>query len=410
MDTTGRTPDHLPHELRGEAHAAVRGGLTFFRKAKQLLCGHPLAMLVLFLVFLNYLDDGEPAVRESNGSNFANRWIRRKKLAVLSDTVRPDDGRRIIHLAAGDDILKKMVDFYATHASVFPLHLAAYHGDTERLAKLLSLEKTGPNEKGMNWETPLHVAVKFSKLEALQLLVASGSDPDRRATTIYPYGPGLLSTLHYAVLYSNNTDAAKLLLKAGADAYATPSALRFACKEGRADIANLILDEQPPGQGLGQDRNSLLFSVAAGFGWTKDPAAQMRLLRRLLEMDPSMAKTLNTWGPQTEILRNQAGLTIAQYGEALKQPRPRIAPLHALAMLPRNASVIAEAMQIMLDHGADVNILTSEGYSALNLLAQRCELNIFEPAQVLDVGANVKALLGWRESKCRRGYGFLGGP
>ncbi|KAJ3169785.1 hypothetical protein HDU88_000422 [Geranomyces variabilis] len=395
-----------PPAAAGDGPTLAQNRGQVFRKAKQLVYDHPIAVLVLFLILLNYLVDGQPAARKSNGNHFAKEWLARNKPNILSDTVRPEDGVRVVHLASGGDILKNMVDYYKTHPSVFPLHLAAYRGDTEKLAKLLSLEKTEPNQKGMNWETPLHVAVKYSKLDAIKLLVASGSEPNRRATTVYPYGPGLLSTLHYAVLYSNDTDAAKLLLKAGADAYGTPSALRFACKEGRADIANLILDQRRPGQGLGHDRDSLLFSVAAGFGWTTDSAAQLRLLRRLLEIDPSIAKTLNKWGPGDEILRNQAGLTQAQFSKALKQPRPGIAPLHALAMLPRNASVIADAMQIMVDHGADVNILTSEGHSPLSLLVQRCQLNIYEPTQVLNFGglASEGALLEWRQSKCRRGY------
>ncbi|KAJ3146327.1 hypothetical protein HDU89_006313 [Geranomyces variabilis] len=338
--------------------AQNRGQL--FRNAKQLVYDHPVAMLVLFLVLLNYLDDGQPAVRKSNGNYFAKEWLVRNKLNILSDTVRPDDG------------------------VLFPLHLAAYQGDTEKLAKLLSLEKTEPNQKGMNWETPLHVAVKYSKSGAIKLLVASGSEPDRRATTVYPY---------VAV------EGRRRRLR---NAQCSPLRLQG----GQTDIANLILDQRRPGQGLGQDRDSSLFSVAAGFGWTTDSTAQLRLLRRLFEIDPSIAKTLNKWGPRNEILGNQAGLTQAQFSKALKQPRPGIAPLHALAMLPRNASVMADAIQIMVDHGADVSILTSEGYSALSLLVQRCHLNIAEPRQALNTGglANDGALLEWRQSKCRRGY------
>ncbi|KAI9101706.1 ankyrin repeat-containing domain protein [Phlyctochytrium arcticum] len=403
-------PDGAPETPRGLTLGQQLAQL--FRNVRQFTHNHPVVPSVLLLILLLLLDpfaSSKQAGGPSTGftgdeTGFTYADVGGKK--VLSDDIRPEDGVRVVHLeSVGDETFDDMVKLYVKRADAFPLHVAAYHGDTERLAKLLSLEKTEPNQKGINWETPLHVAVKYSQLDTIRLLLASRAQPDRRATTVYPFGPGLLSTLHYAVLYTNGIAATELLLKAGADPYAPPSAFRFACKEGRADLADLMLNYQPLGlqQRLGKDeRDSLLSAIAAGTGWTPNLPAQLRLLRRVLDMDPSLARTLDAWAPQDDILHNLANQTAAAMSVALRTIRPRLAPLHLLALQPRDAAAIAEAMQLLLDRGANVNVMTDTRWSVLDLLVSRCDVDIAEPAQVLIAGgiADVQYSLGLRQSRC----------
>lgn len=355
--------------------------LQVYRSIVGFISDHPyITLLLLFLpAFFS-----EPERKSRNLYDRLENYVKGIPDWTLLPQILSDapgsDGRQVIHVSSSPSELERIYENGA-----FPLHLAAQRGNTDLLSKFLAIT-TEPNQKGVNWQTPLHVAVKYSHIDAVRLLLASGADPNRRATTYYPATPALLTPLHYAILYTNTTEIAETLLDARANPYASPSAFRFACKEGRPDIANLILDKIPPPLPFpkGADRDALMFSITAAFGWT-DSAAQLGLLRRVLDLDSSLIDTLDIWGAEDDILVPLASSTVLEQVNASKKGRAKVAPIHTL-VLPKNGT--AEALRLLLHH-ADVNCVTSQGDNALHVLAKQKVANLEAAKVLIDAGINV---------------------
>ncbi|KAJ3038832.1 hypothetical protein HK097_003028 [Rhizophlyctis rosea] len=246
----------------------------------------------------------------------------------------------------------------------------------------------------VNNETALHVAVQYGHRHIVQYLLQTGADPNARARSPHPPTPQTLLPLHYAILYSDNLGIAKDLLAAGADPYVCPSAFRFACNEARADIANLILDRSVtpyPMPYPSPDRGALILSICMGFDYTTDRPSQLRLLRRVLNEDPSLVDTLDNWNADGELmgpLRGTNPLIIIRLCQELGSAKA--APLHELLS---GEVGNADAIRLLLEHGANVNVLTNTGENALHLLAQGGEHADLEAAKVLvEYGIEVDAL------------------
>ena len=179
---------------------------------------------------------------------------------VLIDAIAQEDFSRIAELlAAGHStqnafqwaFSSEMTRFLIEHgARVQPgdesLHDAAGSGDTERLALLLGaggtelLDQCSPDLG----DTPLGAAAREARTEAVQLLLAHGSDPNHSDPERGSSSPLALAAL------SGNVDCVRLLLQAGADpdhSYELFSDGRQEIEEQGGEMLQLLLaDDRSP--------------------------------------------------------------------------------------------------------------------------------------------------------------------
>ncbi|KAJ3166710.1 hypothetical protein HDU88_003193 [Geranomyces variabilis] len=263
---------------------------------------------------------------------------------------------------------------------IYLLHHAAQHGQVDVLARLLDAG-ADINRDGNNREKALHTAVQFGHLEVVQFLLARGADPNATADWPFPASPKIMTPMHYAVLFHSCTQAGvqlslqmvNVLLDAGANPHSPPGVFRFACKEGRYDVATCILDRGGfPAPYPAGDRSALLFSLSHAVTTTggMDSELTALMVSKLLDLDPTLILTVNDYEPEDEMKGQYTPLIEDPYeilGRANWAGRRRLTPLLAVAM---GKPPLVDIMDLLLDLGADPNQAVSEtGATVLHLLA-----------------------------------------
>ena len=115
----------------------------------------------------------------------------------------------------------KLVEFLLQHVhpmdipkgAKFSLMQMAASNGRARICKLLALKGVSIEERNELGETPLHLATKANKLEAMRTLIDLGADVSAQT---YDVG---MQPMHYSCMYGYS-DATIMLLEAGADAHA----------------------------------------------------------------------------------------------------------------------------------------------------------------------------------------------
>lgn len=116
---------------------------------------------------------------------------------------------------------------------------AAALGDEDTLRAVLAAEPARVHERSPDGWTPLHLAAHFGHVRAIDLLVTRGADVRARSTN------DLANTALHAALAGHAVDAARALLKRGADAGARDAQgnapLHLAAQAGNAEAVELLL-------------------------------------------------------------------------------------------------------------------------------------------------------------------------
>lgn len=95
------------------------------------------------------------------------------------------------------------------------VQMAAANGHAD-IVRLLALKGVNVDERNELGETPLHLATKGNKLEAMSMLIGLGADVMAKTDKV-----GMMP-MHYSCMYGFS-EATMMLLKAGADAHAPNS-------------------------------------------------------------------------------------------------------------------------------------------------------------------------------------------
>jgi uncharacterized protein len=352
-------------------------------------------------------------------------WVSATSLTAASSGSVDPDGTTPLHwavrhddLAAAQALIKAGADVNAaTRYGITPMNLAALNGSAAMIGKLLDAG-VDPNTATPGGETALMTASRTGKVEAIKLLLDRGANVNAKDSV---HGQ---TALMWAVL-ENHTDAVELLLKRGADinahtnvtitkgeyvparpaaasgngiirqrALPTPNGgmtpLLFAIRDGNATMMRLLLDRGADiGQTSGNHTTPLIIAVLNG---------QVGLATELLNRgaDPNAADDYHRAALFAAIdLRN---FNHEKYGDlptdgrdpldlikALlkKGANPNLqtdtVPVHGLMQFDASwvnfdgetpfvraaLSGDIEVMRLLLENGADANIATTQGSTAL---------------------------------------------
>lgn len=232
-----------------------------------------------------------------------------------------------------------------------PLHFAARNGAIE-VIKLLLGAKADVNSRSNLGQTPLHLASIHMKMEAVNLLLTRGSginEVDKEGWT----------ALHNAA-YNGHESIVETLLQKGAlvdaKAHSGLTALHVAAQDGHTNVIELLLRHKANLQCISSMGSALHFAVYGGHG---------SAVRSLLDHGINPA------------LRDPLGATA----------------LHVAAESPESTTDIIE---MLLEHGADLNVVTQEGETALNLGIRRKYEGVVKVLLKHNADCEITPKDGWR--------------
>lgn len=304
-------------------------------------------------------------------------------------------------------LLVGIVLVFSVQACGVTMHSAAWNGDKEAVTKFLE-SGVDVNIKTDGGATPLHLAAERGNDDVAELLIYKGADVNSKDNAERPFECGY-TPLHYASTYGHNA-VIKLLLGKGADVNArgrngwTP--LHSAAFSGQKDAVELLLGRGADVNLKDKDGNTPLH-LAALFGFWKtiygnagsDVKVKGDGLLVLEKVKPDMlVKVLR--GSKVRIRDNGELLLVAgralytvsdgirieketrfvEEGQNVKIIKLLVnkgadvnakngslfagltTPLHLAASWGNKGAVSA-----LLDSGADVNALDSDGHTALYL-------------------------------------------
>jgi len=131
----------------------------------------------------------------------------------------------------------EVVDSLRCAVGELDLYEAAALGDVVRLHALLEPDATQVNSRSSDGFTPLHLACFFRHLEATQILLAAGADPNAVAAN-------RIAVIHSAAA-SRDTAIVKLVLAGGADPNARQhggyTALQSAAMHDHLEMAKVLV-------------------------------------------------------------------------------------------------------------------------------------------------------------------------
>jgi ankyrin repeat protein len=238
-----------------------------------------------------------------------------------------------------------------------PLHAAA-KGDHAEVVQLLLLQHSSlsvDERSNSDGSTPLHHAVYYGKVQAVQLLLQAGANVHATTST------GGSTALHFAA-EAGGVEVAQLLLQAGADVHTRTSnggstALHCAASMGRVDVLQLLLD-------AGADAAAACFQ------------GQRTALHDAIEAGclESVQLLLRYGAPVDSIMR------LKNHYSALEE----LTPLHMAATYGR-----LQMLQPLVEAGADLEVWCEYTGTLLHCAAFRGHLNV--AARLLQMGARVDA-------------------
>ena len=224
---------------------------------------------------------------------------------------------------------------------------AVLFGDA-RAVELLLQRGADPNRQGPSGTTALMWAIP--DVDKVRVLLARGAEVNARSQTER-------TPLLVAASYPGTVDVLRLLLDRGADLGATDqggaTALTLAVRSADVEVVRFLV-----GRGLNPQA---LAPVAQRVAVARyDPATTEYLISRGLTPTPELLMTAVTWQPASLLSRwVRSGVDVnatnpAQYGRT------------ALLTAVTSEAAGVETVKLLLEHGADPRVLTTEGESALD--------------------------------------------
>ena len=275
---------------------------------------------------------------------------------------RPAEATRLLDAGADPNI----TDPYGRT----PLHYATLHGHTNTARTLIEAgadlnARIPRTRREDSLATPLGLAVQQRHTQMVELLLTGGADPNVAAMEDEP-------PLHLAA-EEGQVELAALLLDAGADVNGRDggggTALRAAAAHGRLEIAHLLissgadLDSRPSKSDRWQG-TPLMFAVNRGYldvaGALLKAGADVGVTDEHGETALHLAVTSSYWDTQDEIMeREYPGLdrwdNKALYDRLFRPFRDRLA---------------AQSVELLIEHGADVNPPALRNVTPLHLAAK----------------------------------------
>lgn len=227
-----------------------------------------------------------------------------------------------------------------------PLLYAAYGGQAE-IAEIFLARGADPNERAPNGTTPLMLAAKSGSLPLVDILLKHGANPllkNEDNKTAADWGND-----------SKNTDGAKKIARAAA---ALSQALD-AAQEGQLDKLKLSLDAGLDSNATDTKGNTLLLIVSReGFPTLAELLLQRGAKPALANRDGETPLSVAAYRGHEDTVQ-----VLLKYGASLKDTDPD-------ALIYATMNCWDGAAKVLIEHGADLNRQTAEGYTALILAAR----------------------------------------
>ena len=196
-----------------------------------------------------------------------NDFIEFVRVLLTHELIQPrltdEQGKMALHVAAENghiDVVQLFLENGCvtvnsrTNYGATPLHMAIYNGEVELAHFLLTVNGVDIEATTLTDETPIHFAAQHNRVGAIELLLASGADPNVHDKDGW-------TPLHYATQNVYMEALQKLLLSEKIDVNARNRAgwtpLHIASKMGNAEIVEILLAT-----------NQIKINEADNDGWT----------------------------------------------------------------------------------------------------------------------------------------------
>ncbi|KAG7272603.1 hypothetical protein CRUP_033112, partial [Coryphaenoides rupestris] len=263
----------------------------------------------------------------------------------------------------------------ATKSGLLPLHTATRKTHKHIVSMLLPLtRKDRVTSSGIS---PLHLATERSRDDILELLIDAGYDVNSQLSEEHRWTyEDRRSTALYFAVHNNNLEAAEMLLEAGADPnldFFSP--LLLAVRKGNVELAALLARIAT---------NQLSFPAAVLLGMNCTPLLKILMdhgcdARACFHSQPGMVNK-RTLKDQSALLlavstshAGCASLLLQAGADPELMNRERETPLYK-ACEQENAEIVA----LLLNHGTSVNTHCIQGWTALQEAVCRNNVEICE--------------------------------
>ncbi len=250
---------------------------------------------------------------------------------------------------------------------------ALHEGDLAKFMKFAAEDAKLLNARGPEGSTPFMYAVLYTNAATLERLLKLGADPNRR-------NDANATALMWA---ATEMDKTKVLLSHGADVNARSSDMRTplmiaARKLGNSAVVKLLLDKGAnpnPNPHPSAESSPLLDAASAG-----DPESVEMLIAKGAEVKP-VGETAIFMAVTAECSKCLSLLTASEIDKND----------YSLALADIAITGDLNAAKMMLDRGADVNIVDSLGRTPLMYAAASDNLPLEEVRMLVEHGADVSA-------------------
>lgn len=292
---------------------------------------------------------------------------------------------------------------------ITPLHDTAYRDDAP-MAMLLLQYGALPDQRNFNGETPLHYATKQKSLKVANVLIEAGAQVhigtfSEKAEPIHfssQYGDvemlklllkkvsnidcvanGRRSSLHFAAFFGHE-EAARILIENGANVDLKSAggitALHLAAKEGNTNVVRLLLRYGSLVDGLDEDMvTALMLAAQNGHSYTAKV-----LLNGGADLNREDKIGMNSICLATQNAHEDVVSLLISYGARVVTSK-KLSALHISANLG-NVDII----KLLLNYNTEIDAPDGNGYTPLHYATQ--SYNIAAILTLLDRGANVNAL------------------
>jgi ankyrin repeat protein len=250
---------------------------------------------------------------------------------------------------------------------------ALHEGDLPKFMKFVAEDAKLLNARGPEGSTPFMYAVLYTNAATLERLLRLGADPNKR-------NDANATALMWAATEMNKT---KMLLSHGADVNARSRDMRTplmiaARKPGNSVVVKLLLDKGAnPNPNLHPSAESSPLLEAANAG---DAASVEMLIGKGAEVKPVGEMAINM-AVTMECSKCLSLLTAKEIDEKD----------YSLALADIAITGDVSAVKMLLDHGADVNIVDPLGRTALMYAAASDNLPLEVVKMLVEHGADVNA-------------------
>ena len=250
---------------------------------------------------------------------------------------------------------------------------ALHEGDLAKFMKFAAEDAKLLNARGPEGSTPFMYAVLYTNAATLERLLKLGADPNRR-------NDANATALMWAAI---DMDKTKVLLSRGADVNARSSDMRTplmiaARKPGNSAVVKMLLDKGAnpnPNPHPSAESSPLLDAASAG-----DPQSVEMLIAKGAEVKP-VGKTAIFMAATAACSKCLSLLTAREIDKND----------YSLALADIAITGDVNAVKMMLDHGADVNIVDPLGRTPLMYAAASDNLPLEELKMLVEQGADVNA-------------------